>query len=223
MQVTLADVQRHVGVDADGKWGPATLSAVAKALGVGPRKRQLTDSAAFFGGVRAITGGLDQVQVDAINGIVKYAAHHPLGWLAYELATAWHEARFRPQHEWGKGQGKPYGKPGKYGQAPYGRGLVQLTHDFNYEWADERFELNGALLKNFDLALEPDLAARILVIGMEEGAFTGKKLAHYLTGWEGDAAAFSQARRIVNGTDKAALIAGLAGRFQHALELGGWG
>jgi hypothetical protein len=32
--VTLADIQRHLGVAPDGKWGPVTLVAVAKALGI---------------------------------------------------------------------------------------------------------------------------------------------------------------------------------------------
>ncbi|AZI36309.1 hypothetical protein NT2_12_01610 [Caenibius tardaugens NBRC 16725] len=31
---TLSDIQRHVGVAADGKWGPVTAAAIAKALGV---------------------------------------------------------------------------------------------------------------------------------------------------------------------------------------------
>ncbi len=29
----LQDIQRKVGVDPDGKWGPATEAAIAKALG----------------------------------------------------------------------------------------------------------------------------------------------------------------------------------------------
>lgn len=31
---TLADIQRHLGVEADGKLGPVTLAAIAKALGL---------------------------------------------------------------------------------------------------------------------------------------------------------------------------------------------
>ena len=33
--MNLADIQRHVGVTPDGKWGPNTAAAVAKALGMG--------------------------------------------------------------------------------------------------------------------------------------------------------------------------------------------
>jgi hypothetical protein len=182
----------------------------------------LADPARFFEAVRKITGPLDQVQVDTINRLLTAASHWPVGWLAYGLATAWHEARFKPIPEWGKGAGRPYAKAGRHGQAQYGRGLVQLTWDKNYEWADQALGLGGTLLANFDRALEPDIAARILVLGMETGAFTGKKLADYLPGWRGTRPMFAGARRIINGTDKADLIAGYAEAFQAALDEGGW-
>lgn len=186
------------------------------------RKKGLADPARFFGAVRAITGPLDQVQVDTINDILARAAHWPLSWVAYGLATAWHEARLRPIAEWGKGRGRPYGKAGKYGQPQYGRGLVQLTWDSNYEWADRALGLGGRLLDNFDLALRPDIAARILVQGMETGAFTGRALRHYLTGTDATREQYRQARRIINRMDKADKIAGHAERFAAALRQGGW-
>lgn len=34
MPADLADIQRRVGVTADGKWGPVTAAAIAKALGI---------------------------------------------------------------------------------------------------------------------------------------------------------------------------------------------
>ena len=185
------------------------------------KSRTLADPAKFFAVVRKITGSLDQVQVDTITRILAGAAHWPVGWLAYGLATAWHEARLKPIPEWGKGAGRPYAKAGKYGQAQYGRGLVQLTWDANYEWADKALGLDGSLLANFDRALEPDIAARILILGMETGAFTGKKLADYI-GERGTPANFKSARRIINGTDKADLIADHAVKFQAALDAGGW-
>ena len=175
-----------------------------------------------------LTRTLDQVQVDTINALLAAAAHWSLSWLAYGLATAWHEARLKPIEEWGKGKGRPYAKPGKYGQSQHGRGLVQLTWDRNYEWADRALGLKGALLKDFDRALEPAIAVAILVKGMEAGAFacdrTGARhsLPRHLPGWRGDLGQFAEARRIINGTDKAAAIAALAVRFQHALEKGGW-
>lgn len=185
-------------------------------------KHQLANPSLFFDSVREITNGLNQTQVNTVNSLLTAAAHWPLGWLAYGLATAWHEARFQPQPEWGRGKGRPYAAKGKYGQSQYGRGLVQLTWDRNYEWADKALGLEGELLKNFDLALQPDIAVRILVQGMEEGAFTGKSLKDYLDGWRGQPVQFVAARKIINGTDKAVLIADLAERFQKALEEGGW-
>jgi hypothetical protein len=177
---------------------------------------------AFYAGLRNLTGPLDQEQVAIVEALLKSAAHWPLCWLAYGLATAWHEARFRPQAEWGKGKGRPYAAKGKYGQPQYGRGLVQLTWDRNYEWADEACELGGALLKNFDLALEPEIAVRILVKGMATGAFTGKSLRRYMNGWNGTHGEFVACRKIINGTDKAQQIAGYGERIQEALREGGW-
>lgn len=185
-------------------------------------KRELVRPDMFFAAVRAITGPLDQVQVDTINRLLAAASHWSTGWLAYGLATAWHECRLRPIAEIGKGRGRKYGKVGKYGQVPYGRGLVQLTWDFNYEWADKALGLGGSLLRNFDRALEPDIAARILVIGMETGAFTGKSLRTYLSGEVGTLEQFTKARRIINGTDRDLLVAGYAERFQAALQAGQW-
>lgn len=227
---TLAQIQTHLGIPADGKLGPQTLAAIALALGVqnAPAStHKLADPAKFFAAVRQITGPLDTVQVDTINRLLTSAAHWPLSWLAYGLATAWHEARFKPQPEWGRGKGKPYGVPHKYKQAPYGRGLVQLTHDFNYEWADEAASAaglikKGELLADFDKALEPELAAFILVKGMEEGAFTKRKLADALPDRRATHGQFVKGRPIINGTDKADLIAGYAEGFQSALEAGGW-
>lgn len=185
-------------------------------------KRELVRPDMFFAAVRAITGSLDQVQVDTINRLLAGASHWSTAWLAYGLATAWHECRLRPIAEIGKGRGRKYGKVGKYGQVPYGRGLVQLTWDFNYEWADKALDLNGSLLRNFDRALEPDIAARILVVGMETGAFTGKALRTYLSGEVGTLEQFTKARRIINGTDRDLLIAQHAIKFQAALQAGQW-
>jgi hypothetical protein len=165
------------------------------------------------------------------------AAHWPLSWLAYGLATAWHEARFEPVEEIGKGRGKRYATPGARsngkigpvygGQPPYGRGLVQVTWVDNYEWLDAAAAAaglirKGDLLKDFGLALRPDIAALALVKGMEDGAYTTKKLADYLPGERGTFKQFEQARRIINGTDKMSLIADHAIGFQDAGSAGDW-
>lgn len=217
-------LQTRLGVGVDGIFGPATLDAALTALGGTPsHKRQLGDPEAFYRGVRAVTGQLNQMQVDVINDLLSGAAHWSVAWLAYGLATAWHEARLVPVEEIGKGRLKPYGVPGKHGgQAAYGRGLVQLTWADNYAKADAEIGLNGALLADYALALRPDIAAAILIRGMEEGWFTGKSLATYLPDERGTQAQFREARRIINGTDRDALIAGYALKMQDALSAGGW-
>lgn len=137
---------------------------------------------------------------------------------AYMLATAWHETAktLRPIAEYGKGRGRKYGQPGRHGgQVAYGRGFVQLTWDTNYAKADDKLNLRGALVRNYDLAMDPEIAYRIMSIGMHEGWFTGKKLRDYIHGERRD---YLNARRIINGTDKAALIAGYAGDFEKALR-----
>lgn len=170
----------------------------------------------FFTLIRTWTGPLKQAQVDGFNALLSVTLNQPLAYRAYMLATAWHETAgtMQPIAEYGKGRGRPYGLAGKYGQPQYGRGYVQLTWDANYARADAALGLDGALLKNFDLALQPDIAAKILVRGMVEGWFTTKKLSDYMTTVRND---YVNARRIINGTDKAQLIAGYALRFERAL------
>lgn len=178
---------------------------------------------AFYEAVRAITGALDQVQVDVIQAMLAEGSRWSMAWMAYGLATAWHEARLRPIEEIGKGKGMPYGVPGRNGgQIPYGRGLAQLTHDDNYEKADEELRLHGALIRDYAKALDPDIAVAILISGMTEGWFTGKGLGDYLPDQRGAPAQFVAARRIINGTDRAEMIAGYAQQFQAALTVGGW-
>lgn len=216
-------IQRWAGVADDGVPGPATARAIIAKAGLAARPSASFTSGPFFDAVRDITGPLEQVAVDSINAILKRMAGMPRQHVAYVLATAWHEARFKPQHEWGRGKGRPYAKPGKYGQSQHGRGLVQLTWDRNYEWADKRLGLNGALLKDFDLALRPDIAADVLVYGMLEAAFAsnGKPLSHYGPKADGSFD-YVRARQTVNVMDKAELIAGHARQFEAALIKGGW-
>jgi hypothetical protein len=81
---------------------------------------------------------------------------------------------------------------------------------------------------NLDRALEPHIAAKVMVKGMQEGWFAGDPngrhtLARHLgAGNVGSVAQFTSARQIINGTDKAAEIADKAIKFQTALQAGGW-
>lgn len=147
---------------------------------------------------------------------------------AYVLATAWHETgQFKFMKEiWGptaaqkryegrkdlgnttKGDGKKF----------LGRGFVQITGRRNY--ADWGKRLGLDLLKEPQLAEKPEIAVRILVQGMKFGTFTGKNLGDYVTL---QASEFAGARRIVNGTDRADLIAGYARQFDKLLKAEGYG
>lgn len=100
----------------------------------------------------------------------------------------------------------------------YGRGFVQLTWEYNYKKAGDKIGVN--LIKNPDAAMEPNNAAKILVLGMKEGWFTGKKLSDYITLQKSD---FLNARRIVNGMDKAKEIEALAKQYDKELLDVGYG
>ena len=179
----------------------------------------------FFDSVKSLFGGvMRQSQVDGINRVLAATEGLPLRHRAYILATVHHETgpassplHWTPRREiWGptKAQlgyegSKDLGNtvPGD-GKRFMGRGYVQLTGRRNYEKASRLLGCN--LLANPDLAMDPDTAAKILVSGMRDGWFTGKKLA--------DCDSYVNMRRIVNGQDKAALIAGYAEAYEKALR-----
>lgn len=179
----------------------------------------------FFGAVRPLFGGsLSQGQVDGIEALLAATAALPVTHRAYLLATAKHETAdtMRPIVEYG---GRKYfdkydtGKlAAALGNTPAadgdgylyrGRGYVQVTGRANYGKAGLALGLD--LLRHPDMALHPTVASQILVRGCSEGWFTGKKLGEYLPG------DYRNARRVVNGTDRADLIAGYARQFEIAL------
>lgn len=172
--------------------------------------------AAFYAAVRAslFGGRLKAAQVAGMDAIFD-AAPSLLGTtsLGYALATTFHETArtMQPIEEYGRGKGKAYGPTGFWG-----RGFVQLTWETNYARAGK--ELGYDLVKNPALAMRPDIAAAILFRGMVEGWFTGKKLSDYFGGAKNDP---EGARRIINGTDKAALIAGYHKLIVAALQAAG--
>lgn len=201
----------------------------------------MMDKGAFFDACRKGVMGptLDQGEVSGCEAVLDAMAGAPLAYTAYALATAWHETAHSMQPV------KEYGGPSYYtrmydikGQRPAlsrsmgntmpgdgirycGRGYVQLTWKTNYRRAEN--ELGVKLEANPDLAMNPDIAARIMRCGMDEGWFTGKAFSHFLPKvGTADRVAFINARRIINGADKAGQIADYALGFQEALHEGGW-
>lgn len=94
-----------------------------------------------------------------------------------------------------------------------GRGYCQITGHDNY--AKFSNLLGHDLVTNPDVATQDDLAAKVIVIGMRDGVFTGRKLADYFTSKSSD---WINARRIINGLDRASDIANYAKRFYAALQ-----
>lgn len=175
-----------------------------------------------------------QKQVDSINLILDECKANNVcdnRKVAYILATAVHEVgkSLQPVREgfaqtnqgainavtalFNKGViSKNYALPVN-GKSYYGRGFVQLTWDYNYKLAGQKLGID--LYNNPDLALHGNVASKILVRGMLEGWFTGRKLDQYFNDTTTD---WTNARRIVNGTDKADLIASYAVKFHNAMN-----
>ncbi len=167
-------------------------------------------------------GHLTQSAVDGLNALVAAWEEHGDGdtrKLAYILGTAFHECdRFRTMEEYASGAAyegrRDLGNTGiGDGKRFKGRGFVQITGRRNYkDWSDR---LGIDLIASPERAAERRIAARICVEGMMLGTFTGKKLGDYINAERGD---FVNARRVVNGTDRAELIAGHARSFLAVLE-----
>jgi hypothetical protein len=175
----------------------------------------------FFAAIRPMFGGtFTQKQVDSITAILDECIKHEVTdnrQIAYIFATAYHECynprtpetRLTPIEEFG---GLGYLIRKAY-YPYYGRGFSQLTWEQNYRKEGERLGLN--LLHKPDLMLDIKTAANSHVYCMKFGRYTGKKLSNYIMG---DKCDFINARRIVNGTDKAEVISGYAIKFLAALN-----
>lgn len=136
--------------------------------------------------------------------------------IAYVLATAcWETAgTFKPVREAFYLGAKADEYRARLRYAPwYGRGYVQLTWRDNYVRAGATLGVD--LTSNPDRAMQPDIAASILVQGMKDGWFTGQAIGRYVNDRDKD---YVQARRVINGTDCARQIATLAEAYEHALQ-----
>ena len=116
--------------------------------------------------------------------------------------------------ECGYGAGYPYGTADPItGYVYYGRADAQLT------WSGKYQQLGNALgydlYHNPDLALDPTIAYKVMSYGMRNGAFTGVGLGLYITDANTD---YLNARRVINGTDRAQDIATDAAAFEAILR-----
>lgn len=181
----------------------------------------------FFDSIRAslFNGAMSQTQVSGVNFLLKATERLSLKHRAYILATVHHETgpvssdlHWTPRREiWGptaaqsryegrEDLGNTYAGDGK---RYMGRGYVQITGRTNYNKASNI--VGQDLVANPDLALEPNIAAKIIVDGMTRGWFTGKKLSDFNS--------YVDMRRVVNGMDRAETIAEYAKKFEQALKL----
>lgn len=180
-------------------------------------------------------GSLKQGQVDGIVTILneweKSHAKKDDRWLAYMLATVHHETdrTFRPIKEYGgnayytkmydvtgmnPARAKKNGNTTKGDGAKYcGRGFVQLTWKNNYKKMSAVCGVD--LVAAPDRAMDPPIASKILFHGMMNGSFTGKKLADYFSSTTED---WKNARRIINGIDKANAIGDYGHRYYAAIS-----
>ena len=192
------------------------------------------DRAKFFTAFRSQVGALDNSQVQGYNAIFDYWDKSNLSdsrWLAYVLATAFHETGeyTQPVREGfaSTDQGSinavtqlfnsgrisfNYALPESNGKSYFGRGLVQITFGDNYKRLGQAIGIGNQLYDNPSLALDMDIAVKILFKGMVDGLYTGKSLRKYFfeerNDWDG-------ARDIINPGEQS--------RFQIPSKVAGYG
>lgn len=199
---------------------------------------------AFFASIRRdlFNGRMSQAQVDGCETILAACDGLRLPFVAYLLATTFHETAYtmQPVRETLaktddeaiarldraftagrlKGVKTPYWRKDRDGKSWLGRGYVQLTHKANYARAGRELAID--LMADPTLAMQPTVAALILVRGSMDGWFTGKKLPDYAAG---DGFDYVNARRVINGdvARNGAKIATEAKAFEAALIAADWG
>ncbi len=189
----------------------------------------------FFKNIKNVlfAGKFTQPQVDGLDAILTYwetGTYSDLRHLAYILATAYHETgkRMQPIRECfaltdeeacRRLALKPYSfKDPITEKAYFGRGLVQLTWKENYKRMSKYVGLD--LVANPDYLLDMNISIQVLFEGMlkgesNRGDFTGVSLETYFNAERNDPI---NARKIINGTDKAGLIAMYHHHFLEALN-----
>lgn len=182
------------------------------------KKIMLLNRKSFYDSFRVDFGSISQKQVEGFEAFFdewQKQGLTDLRWLAYILATAWHETAhtMQPIEEYGKGKGRAYCEPGKNGKIFYGRGHTQNTWEVNYiklTQASPLWDFHN--IPELLLQMKPSIWATFYA--MKTGLYTGKKLKDYFNGINDNPIG---ARKIINGTDKAEIIAGYYHKFLEAL------
>lgn len=163
-------------------------------------------------------GKLSQEEVDALDVFLDLFMcnldQFTLAQWAYVFATVFHETAhtFRPVREayWLSDAWRQ--KNLRYWPF-YGRGFVQLTWGFNYEAYTEILGVD--LVNNPDKAMDTEISFKILIHGMANGVFTGRRLDRYVNE---ERTRYDLARYVINGRDKRDLIAKYAEDFLFILK-----
>jgi predicted chitinase len=128
--------------------------------------------------------------------------------IAYALATTERETgnTFKPIEEYGgPQQAIAMGYSG--GEMYYGRGYIQITHDYNYREMGEKIGMGEKLVNNPELALQPEVASDILAVFFKERDVAAKAEADFIA-----------AREPINGSDNAESIANEAEKYLQTIE-----
>lgn len=179
----------------------------------------IQDSKIVRAAATTLGGEPSPLQADSIRQIAKAWRTYGDGQiekLAYILATTRHESRFTPIEEYRATptQWTIYNRQNAYWDTGYyGRGFVQLTHQDNYSKMSDLVGVD--LVKYPEKALEPTNAAKILVAGMMAGSFTRRPLDEFINNNTTD---YYNARKVVNGLDRADLIKGYAQTIEKELK-----
>jgi predicted chitinase len=224
LQGALAQLGYPVG-DIDGLVGPRTRNAWSEfVIDESQRDPTIVDT----GSVGALQQHLAKLaepsnhdcstREGTIAAIIEECKKQGLGLrdqIAYVLATTQHETAdsFQPVREayYLRDKAEAYRKTLKY-YPYYGRGYVQLTWEKNYRTYANL--IGKDLVNNPDLALQPDVALFVLVHGFKVGAFTGRPITKYIDASHTD---FLNARRCINGVDRAQDIAAIATNLAKTL------
>lgn len=213
----------------DGLWGPRTRSAWAEFVADNGKGNPETIDSVWVGKLQSALKKVVKTprhdfssKEGTKKAIADECVRQGLGLdtqIAYVLATADHETNhtFKPVTEaYWLPDPDAYLKKHHPDYYPYyGRGFVQLTWKDNY--AKYGRLLNKDLVGHPELALDPEIALFVLVHGFKVGTFTGRQLSDYVNAGKTD---FRNARRCINGLDKADEIAELARKHLAGLNAG---